>query len=140
MPQCQALLTEPCQRSAQEPGMYCAEHAVEATKHVDAYNTAKREADALEILVVDISKANVSEQIMRDFDEASTAAAVLKAFADRLDRAVKVAEEYQVHFGAASAFVVALLACIESIAERGPRPLSLDRVHRRTPEEEGRRS
>ncbi|RDX51691.1 hypothetical protein OH76DRAFT_1401105 [Lentinus brumalis] len=114
MPQCQALPTEPCQRSAQEPGLYCAEHAAEATKHVDAYNTAKREADALEILVADISKANVSEQIMRDFDEASTAVAVLKAFADRLNRAIKVAEEYQVHFGAENH-----LASKESVAELG---------------------
>ncbi len=141
MPQCQALpSTGRCQNSAQEPGLYCAEHAAEATKHVDAYNTAKREADALEILVADISKANVSEQIMRDFDEASTAVAVLKAFADRLNRAIKVAEEYQVHFGAESAFVVTLLACIESLAERGCRPLGLEGVRRRTREEEGRRS
>ncbi|TFK81053.1 hypothetical protein K466DRAFT_667361 [Polyporus arcularius HHB13444] len=116
MPQCQALpSTGRCQNSAQEPGLYCAEHTAEATKHVDAYNTAKREADALEILVADFAKADISEQL-RDFGEAGTAAAVLKAFADRLDRAIKVAEEYQVHFGAQ---VADGLASKESLADLG---------------------
>ncbi|RPD60265.1 hypothetical protein L226DRAFT_616780 [Lentinus tigrinus ALCF2SS1-7] len=107
MPQCQARAIEGvdpqerCTMSAQAPELYCPEHTAEAARLADAYKKAQNEADALSVLVEDIGTKDVLEQ-SHNVDETSTAAAVLKAYTDRLDSMIKAAELYQVRFGAQS--------------------------------------
>ncbi|KAI0689895.1 hypothetical protein C8T65DRAFT_672412 [Cerioporus squamosus] len=125
MPQCQALSTERCQRSAQEAGLYCAEHAADSSKLVEAFHKAKREADALEILVVDMQSTGISEQL-RDCDEAGAAAAVLKTYVDRLDKVIKMAEKYEVLFGAENS--LSSKECISELRKKRDAALELHQV------------
>ena len=98
MSQCQTVFKERCVSSAQAPGLYCPEHAAEAARHVDAYNKAQREVNALAVLVEGFqsSDSDMSPQL-HNVDEASAAVAVLKTYVDRLNWMIGVAEGYQMH-------------------------------------------
>ena len=99
MSQCQTVFKERCVSSAQAPGLYCPEHAAEAARHVDAYNKAQREVNALAVLVEGFqsSDSDMSPQL-HNVDEASAAVAVLKTYVDRLNWMIGVEEGYQMHF------------------------------------------
>ena len=99
MSKCQTVFKERCVSSAQAPGLYCPEHATEAARHVDAYNKAQREVNALAVLVEGFqsSDSDMSPQL-HSVDEASAAVAVLKTYVDQLNWMIGVAENHQVQF------------------------------------------
>ncbi|KAI0693540.1 hypothetical protein C8T65DRAFT_64218 [Cerioporus squamosus] len=102
MPQCQASTLGPhasqgrCQRAVEEDGL-CEVHNADATRLVDGYGRATAEAEALEILVSKMMHDMAVTECC-DLEEIYTATAVVKAYAERLDRAIRAMEECRSRF------------------------------------------